>query len=77
MRRLRILSGHPLLGNAGELRAEFEGAQAYVDAGLAEWTVVRTATMETTSRAGAPEAATPRPTARRQATREQAPREQR
>ena len=65
MRRLRVLSGHPLLGRPGELRAEFEGAQAYVDAGFAEWLVDRSAEVETTSRAGAPETTTPRPAGQR------------
>lgn len=39
MRRLRVLSEHPHLGRPNDLCEEFEGAQAYIDAGLAEWVV--------------------------------------
>jgi hypothetical protein len=55
MRTLRVLSYHPHLGNPGETRAEIENAQAYVDAGLAEWVVTRTADVETTDKSGAHE----------------------
>jgi hypothetical protein len=55
MRRLRVLSSHPLLGVPNQIRSEFEGAQAYVDAGFAEWIVSRDAGIETTDRPGAPE----------------------
>lgn len=65
MRRLRVLSDHPHLGRPGEIRSGFEGAQAYVDAGLAEWVVDRTADVETTERSGAPETAVERPTVRK------------
>lgn len=68
MRRLRVLTGHPRLGTPGEIRADFEGAQAYVDAGFAEWIVDRSVEPETTSRAGAPETATPRPAGRPRTT---------
>lgn len=37
MRRLRVLSGHPHLGRPNDVVREFEGAQAYVDAGFCEW----------------------------------------
>jgi hypothetical protein len=36
-RRLRVLAGHPVLGQPGDTRLDFEGAQAYVDRGDAEW----------------------------------------
>jgi hypothetical protein len=60
-RRLRVLAGHPVLGQPNDIRTEFDGAQAYVDAGYAEWIVTREATIETTDRAGAPETAVTRP----------------
>jgi hypothetical protein len=65
MRRLRVLSDHPHLGRPGDIRSGFEGAQAYVDAGLAEWIVDRAADVETTDRAGAPETAVERPPVRK------------
>jgi hypothetical protein len=70
VRRLRVLSGHPQLGQPGAERAEFEGAQAFVDAGLAEWIArpadtERATPVETTTRAGAPEKTTPRDSPRR------------
>lgn len=37
MRRLRVLYGHPALGQPGDVVDEFEGAQAYVDIDAAEW----------------------------------------
>lgn len=37
MRRLRVLVYHRKLGRPGQEREEFEGAQAYVDGGWAEW----------------------------------------
>jgi hypothetical protein len=64
MSRLRVLSGHPHLGRPGEIVREFEGAQAYVDAGFCEWVdppettdavpvvVSRTQVVETTDAAG-------------------------
>jgi putative intracellular protease/amidase len=36
-RRLRVLSGHPHIGRPNDIVREFENAQAYVDAGFAEW----------------------------------------
>jgi putative intracellular protease/amidase len=36
-RRLRVLVGHPHLGQPNDVVREFENAQAYVDAGFAEW----------------------------------------
>lgn len=36
-RRLRVLSEHPHLGRPNDVVREFEGAQAYVDAGFCEW----------------------------------------
>ena len=54
MRMMRVLSHHPHLGNPGELRAEIENAQAYVDAGFAEW-VDRSAGVEETVKPGAHE----------------------
>lgn len=65
MRRLRVLSEHPHLGRPGEERDGFEGAQAYIDAGLAEWIVDRVAPVETTVRPGPVETAVARPTSRR------------
>lgn len=65
MRRLRVLSEHPHLGRPNDLVEEFEGAQAYVDAGLAEWAVTRSVPVETTAGTGAPETAVVRPSARR------------
>lgn len=69
MRCLRVLSEHPHLGRPNDLREEFEGAQAYIDAGLAEWVVDRRAEpVETTMAASPPETATrttPRRTSRR------------
>lgn len=56
MRTLRVLSHHPDLGNPGETRPEIPNAQAYVDAGFAEWVVNRTADVETTEAPGAHEA---------------------
>lgn len=72
MRRLRVLSGHPHLGKPNDVIAEVEHAQAYVDAGFAEWVdptplVDRSAIPETTSVVGAPEVATPRPAVQRRA----------
>jgi hypothetical protein len=67
MRRLRVLSEHPHIGKPGEVRDGFEGAQAYVDAGLAEWVVDRAEPVETAMREGAPEAAARRPRTRRTA----------
>jgi hypothetical protein len=54
MRTMRVLSYHPHLGQPGELRKEIENAQAYVDAGFAEW-VDRAADVETTVKPGAHE----------------------
>lgn len=66
MRRLRVLSEHPHLGRPNDLLEEFDGAQAYIDAGLAEWAVEeRSAPVETTDAAGAAETAMARPSARR------------
>lgn len=65
MRRLRVLTGHPGLGSPNDLRSEFEGAQAYVDAGFAEWVIDRSAKIETTDRSGAPEATVDRPAVRK------------
>lgn len=49
MRRLRVLSEHPHLGKPNDERDAFEGAQAYVDAGLAEWIApARSERVETT-----------------------------
>ena len=67
-RRLRVLAGHPVLGEPNEIRTEFPDAQAYVDAGYAEWIVDRSAQVETTDRAGATEAAVMRPSGRKRAT---------
>jgi hypothetical protein len=64
-RRLRVLSEHPHLGRPNDVVREFEGAQAYVDAGLAEWVddvpaqpivVDRSVPIETTDQQGAAEA---------------------
>jgi hypothetical protein len=55
MRRLRVLSGHPLLGKPNDEVPEFQGAQAYVEAGLAEWIVDRVVPVETGMRLGAAE----------------------
>jgi len=59
MRRLRVLSGHPHLGRPNDVVREFEGVQAYVDAGFCEWidgggtpVVDRAQTLETTDAAG-------------------------
>lgn len=60
MRRLRVLSGHPHIGRPTDVVDEFDGAQAFVDAGIAEWIVDRDEPVETTMRAGAPEAAVTR-----------------
>lgn len=38
-RRLHVLSEHPQLGKPGDYRDGFPGAQAFVDAGIAEWEV--------------------------------------
>lgn len=66
MRRLRVLSEHPHLGKPGDDRDGFEGAQAYVDAGLAEWIGPdRSVEVETTGAGGAPETAVTRPSPRR------------
>lgn len=65
MRRLRVLSEHPNLGRPSEIREGFEGAQAYVDAGLAEWVVDRIELVETAMMQPAVETATARPPARR------------
>lgn len=54
-RRLRVLSAYPGLGKPNDIVSEdevSEAAQAYVDAGLAEWVdraVVRSAKVETTA----------------------------
>lgn len=58
MRRLRVLVYHRTLGPVGHEREEFEGAQAYVDNGWAEW-------VEEAAESGAPEAATARSSPRR------------
>lgn len=66
MRCLRTLVYHYRLGPPGSEHEEFEGAQAYVDGGWAEWVDEgRSAPVETTAKAGAPEAAVARPSARR------------
>jgi putative intracellular protease/amidase len=36
-RRLRVLSSHPRIGRPNDIVREFEGAQAFVDVGFAEW----------------------------------------
>jgi hypothetical protein len=36
-RRLRVLSSHPHIGRPNDIVREFEGAQAFVDVGFAEW----------------------------------------
>lgn len=65
MRRLRVLSEHPFLGRPNDLVDEFEGAQAYVDIGVAEWAeVVRSVPVETTALAAPVETAAVRPSAR-------------
>jgi hypothetical protein len=70
MRRLRVLSEHPHLGKSGDVRDGFEGAQAYIDAGLAEWVVEdRAELVETTALTGPPETAVTRPPVRRQRSR--------
>jgi hypothetical protein len=61
MRRLRVLSDHPDLGRPNDLRDGFEGAQAYVDAGLAEWVIDRSEPVETGMAHPAAEAAVRRP----------------
>lgn len=66
-RRLRVLADHPHLGRPNDVRTEFEGAQAYVDAGYAEWIGERSAVVETAERPGPPEDAAARPSARRAA----------
>lgn len=66
MRRLRVLSEHPHVGRPGEIRDEFEGAQAYIDIGVAEWVVeARSAPVETAEAAGPAETAAARLSARR------------
>lgn len=65
MRRLRVLSEHPHLGRPNDLLEEFEGAQAYIDAGLAEWVQTRSTQVETTEQAGPPETAVARSSPRR------------
>lgn len=65
MRRLRVLSEHPHLGKSGDVRSEFPGAQAYIDAGIAEWVVDRVDPQEVAMGPGAPETADARPPARR------------
>ncbi len=47
VRRLRVLSQHPQLGDSGHVVEEFDGAQAFVDAGLAEWIADPVETAET------------------------------
>jgi hypothetical protein len=37
VRRLRVLAEHPAIGKPNDVLADFPGAQAYIDAGLAEW----------------------------------------
>lgn len=64
MRRLRVLSEHPHLGRPNDLRDEFEDAQAYVDAGLAEWVVDRRAEPIETATVAPPETAARRTTGR-------------
>lgn len=72
MARLRVLSEHPHLGRPNDLVDEFDGAQAYIDIGVAEWvggdTAARSAPVETTEAAGAAETAVARPSARRAAS---------
>lgn len=70
MRRLRVLAGHPHLGLPSDVREDFEGAQAFVDAGYAEWidepvSVTHEVPVETTDAAPAVEAAVSRPPVRR------------
>lgn len=69
MRRLRVLSEHPHVGRPNDLLEEFEGAQAYVDIGVAEWVEeARSAPVETTEAAGPAETALARPPVRRSAS---------
>lgn len=81
MRRLRVLAGHPHLGRPNDVVREFEGVQAYVDAGFCEWiddepetttvpvVVDRAQTLETTDAGGdAVETTTVRATAKPAAT---------
>jgi hypothetical protein len=65
MRRLRVLSEHPHLGKPNDLCDGFEGAQAYVDAGLAEWVVDRSDEVDTAMAEPATEVAVRRRPARR------------
>lgn len=67
-RRLRVLYEHPSLGHVpGAVVDEFEGAQAFVDIGAAEWVGDRPAAeaIETADRAGAPEVTARQQTRRR------------
>lgn len=71
MRRLRVLSEHPHLGRPNDLVDEFEGAQAYIDIGVAEWVgeqPARFAPVEATEAAGPAETAVARPSTRRTST---------
>lgn len=68
MRRLRVLCGHPNLGQPSDERDEFEDAQAYIDAGFAEWIVDRSSTVETTERVPAAEMTATRVSPRRTTT---------
>lgn len=70
MARLRVLSEHPHLGRPNDLVDEFDGAQAYIDAGYAEWAdgARFAAGVETTEAAGPAETAVARPSARRAAS---------
>lgn len=68
-RRLRVLAGHPQLGVPGHIRDEFDGAQAFVDLGYAEWILDRSLPVETTERALHVEVASQRPTPRARARR--------
>jgi hypothetical protein len=66
VRRLRVLSEHPNLGRPNDEREEFEGAQAYIDIGLAEWVSdARAVPIETTEQLAAPEVTSERPPVRR------------
>lgn len=73
--RLRILSEHPHLGKPNDIVDAFDGAQAYVDAGLAEWVtppVTRSASVETTDQAPPPETTDTAQTRRRRGPGKQA-----
>ena len=72
MRRLRVLAEHPRLGRPNDVLPEFEGAQAYIDVGVAEWldestpveVVERAVPVETTVLDEPMETAVTRPSAR-------------